>query len=196
MDVAIKSSALLGGAIALWLIPMSVPIPRFLRLMSYTGAMACCTAAVRTSERWAETDAFQRKKRLLDQDLLNTSLALEQASQEQELQALYFPPTPSPLPLDNSDRTIAAAASPATATHPPEQTASDHVDELIALSREVGWLDVSIVKQRRKKFRQYLPEQIRAWFVEMQRQGIGQTRGDGNALKWTVNPDLSTDLPT
>lgn len=184
MDVAIKSGALIGSALALWLVPMSVPVPRFLRLLTYTGAMSTAIAAVRTTEQWAESDIYRRQKKMLDTDLLNTSLALEQASQEEELRQLYFPPTPSPLPLD-----AAAPSAPSTASPAPTETKStspDYLDELIALSKEVGWLDASIVKQKRKTFRAFTPDQIRAWFSELEKQGIGKTSGDGTSLKWNL----------
>ena len=67
-----------------------------------------------------------------------------------------------------------------------EDTISPILQEILNLSKCLGWITARNVSRFRRQFRNAAPNQIRQWFLELSELGYGEIEGTGSRLKFRV----------
>jgi hypothetical protein len=62
-----------------------------------------------------------------------------------------------------------------------------HFTKIIDYSRRTGLITAKQVKQAIWSLRETDPNQIRNWFIELEKMGYGKTSGQGTRLRFSVN---------
>jgi hypothetical protein len=188
LSPASKYCAAIGGALFLWIVPVSIKAPKMITFLSLGGAIGSFFYAYRLAETLEVQGEAQAREKLKNSELVSFQYALEEEAIKRELYLQFNPEIAEPLIAQPVEAKPAAEQIAVPKTDKEESDAAQLLMAMVRLSTNYGWLSASAVKQKSKVFRGRTPEEIRDLFLQLADGGIGQTRGDGDKLEWAISP--------
>lgn len=186
----VKYCSYLGFALVLWLLPSGANFPPLFAILCFLAAIIAFIYAAIEGRALAATLKKSHRKSVVEEELdlhalaTRTHYAMKAVEREAEQEFM--------MPVHASVAAPVAALPPSSVQIDAETQV--FLDKLTSLSKEIGWVSVSVLKQRRKEFRTFSPEEIREFFQQLANAGIGTIKGNTSNLEWIWSIDQNGKL--